>query len=176
MFTWNGKNSLEMGLEVLPYTRTFHAAQRVVQTYIQGRDGTYDWSDGSRENVTISVPCVYFGSRAPATIRAVAAWLQGSGELRFSEEEAPDKYYQASIYNAADISRGLFEDSFTIVFTAFPYALGLPRMIGGTISASGESLRVETDGTAPTPCLITITNSGDDIIDTLSVMQIAAEE
>lgn len=52
-FSFNGVSAESMGLYVLPYTRPFKAEQRVVQTYVQGRSGTYDYTDESFANGVI---------------------------------------------------------------------------------------------------------------------------
>lgn len=167
MFTFKGVRDTDMGVNALPFTRTLKAEQRVIQTYVAGRDGTYDWTDGTYANGTITIPCIYFGSTAPATIRQVAAWLAGSGQLIFDDE--PDKYYEAHVYNTADLERQLYEGAFEITFTVFPFALSQVHTQTGTISTSGGALRVVVDGTANTPCLITIINNGDETINAIRI-------
>lgn len=167
MFKFKGIQDSTMGIQALPYSRTLKAEQRVVQTYIQGRNGTYDWSDGTYANGTISIPVMYFGSTAPATIRAVAAWLSGSGDLVFDDE--PEKHYEAHLYNTVDIERALFEDSFEITFTVFPFAMSALNTKTKTLTSSGDEITVTTAGTAKTPCLITFINSGSETINNITV-------
>lgn len=167
MFSFKGVKDIDMGINALPYTRTLHPAQRVQQTYIQGRDGTYDWSDDTFDNLKIAIPCVYFGSQAPETLRQVAAWLRGTGQLVFDDE--PERYYQASLYESVDLSRALFEDSFTLTFVAFPFQLSFPKAAAGVLPNSGGKLNIVSDGTAKTPCTITITNTGTDIINSITI-------
>ena len=156
-----------MGIMALPYSRTLKPQQRVIQTYIQGRNGTYDWSDGTFANGEITIPVRYFGSTAPATIRAVAAWLSGSGELIFDDE--PDKHYEAHLYNTIDVERELFEDGFEITFTVFPFAMSALNTKHQAVTASGETITVTTQGTAKTPCLITFINTGSETVNNLTV-------
>lgn len=169
MFTWKGIKDSAMGINALPYSRTLTPAQRVIQTYIQGRDGTYNWTDGTYDNGMISIPCIYFGSTAPETIRQVAGWLTGSGPLIFDDE--PDKYYQAYIYDAQEVERNLYEDSFTLSFIVFPFALGAPQTVSQDLTYSGEAITINVEGTANTPCVITYRNTGAQVINTITVTQ-----
>lgn len=174
MFSFKGVQDSSMGVKALPYSRSLKAQQRVVQTYIQGRNGTYDWSDGTFANATISIPCAYFGSTAPASLRAVAAWLSGSGDLVFDDE--PDKHYEAHLYQAIDVDRIAYEDGFEIVFSVFPFAMSTLNTETAELTYSGEEVVVETKGTAPTPCLITFTNTGATTINNLVITLTLAEE
>ena len=167
MFSFKGVQDSSMGIMALPYSRTMKPEQRVVQTYVQGRNGTYDWSDGTFANGTISIPCKYFGSTAPATIRAVAAWLSGSGDLIIDDE--PDKHYEAHLYQSMDIERELFEDGFTLVFSVFPFAMSDLNTKTAELTYSGEEVTVKTSGTAPTPCLMTFINTGSATINNMVI-------
>lgn len=167
MFTFKDVTSGSMGVHVLPYSRVFHPAQRVIQTYVQGRSGTYDQSDDSYENGTISLSCVFFPTQAAVTLRDVAAWLVGSGELIFDDE--PGKVYEASVYQGIDLSQQQFEGAFTIVFTVFPFPHGDTNTVTQTIT-SGGGIALTVGGTAQTPCVITIVNRSDsDLINNVSV-------
>ena len=174
MFSFKGVQDSAMGIMALPYSRPLKAEQRVVQTYVQGRNGTYDWSDGTFANGTISIPVRYFGSTAPATLRAVAAWLSGSGDLVFDDE--PEKHYEAKLYESIDVARELFEDGFDITFTVFPFAMSTLNTRQKTLTSSGEEMAVTTAGTAKTPCLITFINSGSETINNITVTLSLPEE
>ena len=167
MFTFKGKTASEMGINVLPFSRTLRAEKRLVQTYIQGRDGTYDWSDGTYANGRIEIPCRYFGSTAPQSLRAVAAWLNGSGVLSFADE--PDKHYRATMIDAITREQMLFEDSFTLTFSVFPFALGAKQTVTADLTQSGGSITANVDGTADTPPRITFKNTGNATIDNLVI-------
>lgn len=174
MFSFKGVQDSTMGVMALPYSRNLKAQQRVVQTYIQGRNGTYDWSDGTFANGTISIPCKYFGSTAPSSLRAVAAWLSGSGDLVFDDE--PEKHYEAKLYQSIDVERDLFEDSFEIAFTVFPFAMSELNTAHKTLTSSGEQMTVVTNGTAKTPCLITFINTGSTTVNNLTITLSLADE
>ena len=166
-FTFNGVSAESMGLYVLPYTRPFKAEQRVVQTYVQGRSGTYDYTDDSFANGVISIPCVYFGSTAPETIRQVATWLHGTGQLIF--DDSPDLYYRASLWDSVDLAEMFYEKQITLQFTVFPFAFSQNQQISDTLSASGDSVTVQVGGTAATPCRIIIINNGQKTLTNLRV-------
>lgn len=168
-FSFNGVSAENMGLYVLPYTRPFKAEQRVVQTYVQGRSGTYDYTDESFANGVISIPCVYFGSTAPETIRQIATWLHGTGTLIFDDN--PDVYYKASLWTNIDLSEMLFEKQLTLEFTVYPFAFSQNQQVTATLATSGNSLTVQVGGTAPTPCRIIITNNGQNTLTNLMVMR-----
>lgn len=174
MFSFKGVQDSTMGVMALPYSRSLKAQQRAVQTYIQGRNGTYDWSDGTFANGTITIPCKYFGSTSPTTLRAVAAWLSGSGDLVFDDE--PDKHYEAKLYQSIDVDRELFEDGFDIVFTVFPFAMSTLNTKHQVLTSSGEEVTVKTNGTAKTPCLITFINTGSETINNLTITLSLADE
>lgn len=174
MFSFKGVQDSTMGVMALPYSRNLKAQQRVVQTYIQGRNGTYDWSDGTFANGTITIPCKYFGSTAPSSLRAVAAWLSGTGDLVFDDE--PTKHYEAKLYQSIDVERDLFEDGFEIVFTVFPFAMSELNTKNATLTSSGEEVTVKTGGTAKTPCLITYINTGSTTVNNLTITLSLADE
>lgn len=168
MFTFKGVSAASMGIQCLPFTRVFHAPERVQQTVIPGKSGTYDYTDNTYDNGSVSISAVYWGSTAPTTLRAVAAWLTGSGQLIFDDE--PDKAYTASVIEGFDVNRNHFEDSFTISFTVFPFA----ESIGyNQLQAAAEILpysqSVSANGTADSPCIIRITAVTD--IDNLMIIK-----
>ena len=173
MFTFKGKTASEMGINVLPFSRTLRAEKRLVQTYIQGRDGTYDWSDDSYANGRIEIPCRYFGSTAPQDLRTVAAWLNGSGNLSFDDE--PDKHYRATMIGAITREQMLYEDSFTLTFSIFPFALGELKTKTQVLAASGDSITVKTSGTAKTPARIIYQNAGNTTVDNITITVVLPE-
>lgn len=166
-FTFNGIPAESMGVHVLPYSRTFVPEQRAIRTIIQGRSGTYDFTDGSFGNGTITVPCQYWGSTAPSTIRQVAAWLNGTGQLIFDDE--PDLYYQAQLWPGCELSRMFYEDSFDLSFVVFPFAFSAAQTLEFSLTASGGAAVFSVDGTAQTPCRLIITNTGTQTINNLMI-------
>ena len=155
MFSFNAIQDTEMGILCLPYSRVFHPAERVVQTAIAGKSGTYDYTDNTYENGSISVSCVYIGSRTLTDIRNTAAWLTGEGQLVFDDE--PDKAYKARVMQGFDASIDCFEKTFTIEFTVFPFAESIDyNVVERNAVVLPYSVNVQTIGTAETPCIIKI--------------------
>lgn len=80
--------------------------KRKNEVTIPGRNGTYDFSDDTYENVVIPVLVQYIDetfedSRTRA--RAIAAWLSQASYSPLVFTDEPDKYYLAKIYDAASL-------------------------------------------------------------------------
>lgn len=169
MFSFNGQQDIDMGIFCLPYSRVFHPAERVIQTAIAGKSGTYDYTDNTYDNGMITVSCVYIGSRTETDLRTTAAWLTGDGQLVFDSE--PDKAYRASVIQGFDASIDCFEDTFDIAFTVFP----LVESIETNLVQQGSVIlpyqhNIQTVGTAETPCVIRI-HAVTDVTD-LSILRV----
>ena len=104
---------------------------------------------------------------APQSLRQVAAWLNGSGQLIFDDE--PDLYYQAQLWPGCNVSRNLYEDSFELVFVVFPFAFSQAQTIEFNLSSSGVASSLTVGGTASTPCRLIITNNGKSTINNILV-------
>ena len=75
---------------------------------IPGRDGSYDFSDGTYDNIIIPVVIQYINETFEdlrLRARNIAAWLSQTNfkPLVFTDE--PDKYYSAKIYDPASVEK-----------------------------------------------------------------------
>lgn len=167
MFTFNGVSNEDMQVQVYGITRAVKPKKRVVKTVIPGRNGTYNTTDDTFEPFTISMKCAYTGDNAPAVMRHIAAWLQGSGALVFDDE--PDKNYQATAWAIINANRNMSIREFTINFDCFPFASSAAQQVEGVVQSSTDAITANVQGTAPTPCRIIITNLGDTTITQLRI-------
>jgi len=167
MFSFNGISDIDMGVQVYGLNRQIRAAKHVVQTRIPGRSGTHDATDNSYDNITITMDCVYLGDAAPTFARQVAAWLSGSGALILDDE--PDKTYQATVWSEISSDQLITIREFSLEFTCYPFAASASTQVQKTIQSSSDTVQIQAQGTAATPCRIVINNIGDTTIHNLRI-------
>lgn len=99
-FRWAGKLASEMGVVVTEQVEYTRPEERVEQITVPGRSGTLTVpGTASWETVTYAPVCAL---RPDADREAVAAWLQGSGEVVFGS--MPDYGFEARLINQIDFS------------------------------------------------------------------------
>ena len=156
-FEFNGKKSTDMDVRLMDVHLFSRGEDRGAQTAVAGRSG-YVWiGDGANGEFDIKRTC-----RAPVSqLRRISAWLSGSGNLRFSQEE--DAMYEARIIKAIEYKRvlpgmnSLYE--FAVTFSCQPFPRVWPEAEPIEITQSGTEL--VTRGTAPALPRIEIAGSGD---------------
>lgn len=156
-FEFNGVRSSSLGVRLMDGHAFSRGEARGSQEEVAGRDGYLWLSDGAAEAFEIKRRC-----RAPARqLRRIAAWLSGSGRLRFSQEKG-------AAYDARVIKRIEFRSAvpgmnplydFEVTFSCQPHPYVWPEAEPITITASGTELN--NPGTAPALPRIEITGSGD---------------
>lgn len=155
-FEFAGKRSDGMGILLSQMPVREHPAARYTGFTVKGRSGVVRMSDGAFDEIEVSVVCDVPDGR----IDAIAAWLTGSGLLRFSDE--PDRAYEAHVVKAFKRSNPFPRFScqrFTVIFSCQPFRLLYPAAADIAVTASGTALTAQ--GTAPARPRIAITGSGD---------------
>lgn len=104
-FTFNNRNNVTLGVEVV--TRPSIPAPQLRGEYIQiaGRDGSLFQTDGSYENIEINITLNFF--RPPNewgdTYRQLKAWINGPGILRFSDDSSV--FYKVKYSGISEMNR-----------------------------------------------------------------------
>lgn len=167
VFSFAGRSDIDLGVKVTAITRPVKPVKRNVQTIIPGRSGTYIYSDGCYEDFVISMECMYTGTDPAGFRRQLAEWLGQSSDLVFANE--PDKYYSATVWSDIPGDYVMSLRHFTLNFQCSPFARSAIQQATGVISAAGGAVAVQVQGTAPTPCKIVITNTGETTIHRLVI-------
>ena len=157
--------------------------QRVI-----GKDGNYDFSDGTLEDRIVEVTCT-FVSRSVGdlryTARRAAQWLYNKGrKLKLVFEDERDVYYECRVQNQIDLETTFTFGEFTIQFRCYPlaiaienasdlYELNSPTILERPIRldqdkyrftsiTSGDYIEVNNYGTAPVKPILKVTNFNGD--------------
>lgn len=117
-FEFNGLNSRHMGIELVSMPIRGHPARRYTRRKVSSRSGTVRIGDGAYEDVSVKLEC-----HAPDMGRMdeISAWLDGSGLLRFSDEQ--HLTYDASVeraYDRSSVAARFTAQKFTVVWTCDP--------------------------------------------------------
>lgn len=161
-FEFNEINSAEMDVRLTGVHVYSRGEQRGSQEEVSGRSG-YVWlSDGATGAFDIKRTCLAPQSR----LREIAAWLTGSGQLRFSNEEGA--MYDARVNDRLDFkfyARGedpLFE--FEVTFSCQPFPRMWPEVDPVEIIFREDQPRPYVDlpnpGTAPSLPRVEIRGNG----------------
>ena len=97
-FAFKGIDSRYMGVIVTAMPETVRAEKRIDSITIPGRSGTLHRDEDVFESYVRTMECAV---KNRENIDEIAAWLVGSGEMRFSTE--PDKVYDVTISNKISI-------------------------------------------------------------------------
>lgn len=125
-FTFNGIDSQQYGLVCRSKNRPILPKIRSQYEDIPGRDGSYDFSDGTLEDRIIEISCQFIStdvSNLRDRVRNMAAWLYSSGkksQLIFSDE--PDVCYMGRLANQIDLEQIASYGEFTLMFRCDPHA------------------------------------------------------
>jgi predicted phage tail component-like protein len=128
-FKFGSKWASELGLVVKSKNRMALPQIRQRYEYIIGRDGNYDFSDGTLEDRIIDIECCFVAMNVGELrykMRQVAAWLYGNGQkqqLIFSDEI--DLFYYGRLQNQIDLEQVVTFGEFTLQFRCEPFAYGV---------------------------------------------------
>jgi predicted phage tail component-like protein len=128
-FKFGSKWASEIGLVVKSKNRMALPVIRQRYEYIIGRDGNYDFSDGTLEDRIIDIECCFITSNVGDLrykMRQVASWLYGNGkkqQLIFSDEI--DLFYLGRLQNQIDLEQVVTFGEFTLQFRCEPFAYGV---------------------------------------------------
>ena len=122
-FTFKNINNKTLGLEVATRPSIPAPVQRGEYIQIAGRDGSLLNTDGTYENIEITVEMNTVSSRASlwnTNLRRAKNWLRGSGVLRFSDD--PDVFFRVKAAGVGEVSRRAKRGGdFTAVFVCEPF-------------------------------------------------------
>lgn len=158
VFSFNAISDLDMGVMVEEITRSIKPKKRVIKTIIAGRSGAYEYTANAYNNTEIEMDCMYVGNDPVNFARNLSYWLKDTGSLVMADE--PDKTYTATAWVDIPEDYVFTLRHFTITFDCQPFARSAPSQKQATITQSGQVVQLNVQGTAPTPCRITITNTG----------------
>lgn len=156
-FEFKGINSQDMGIFLRKMPTRFMPGRDITRQKIAGRHGSLAYGDNTYDDVSVRIEC---DARDETKLMQIAAWLTGSGNLRFSDE--PDLVYDASIekeYSRSSISPRFAGQRFTVNWTCQPFKrLYIPA---ANISLTSTGNTIQNPGTAPAQPKITINGSGN---------------
>lgn len=162
-FTYRGIDATEFGIVLEAVHRPVIAARRYSSITVPGRDGSTEISaDGAHEDILITCDCGYLSDsdeELRINARQIASWLSKDGELEFSTELG--RYYSARVVSEIPIEEDLQIGKFSIEFACFPFAMSRPKQVTTIITENGQEVSLMVEGTAHTPCTITIKNIGN---------------
>ena len=108
-FIYKNINSRDMGLSILKIPPRTKPTRRGEMITIPGRDGFLFESEDAYNGKTLELECTFLPpenlsqKEIDALIMQIIVWLDGSGELIFSDY--PNYYYEATIINEIPIER-----------------------------------------------------------------------
>lgn len=154
-FEFRGVRSDAMGVELLSRPQRTQPAANGRSVAVSGRSGRLWIDDGAWDNASVQVQCI-----APeGDMEGILAWLEGSGELRFSDE--PDRVYRARVpggmVRTLPFAR-LSAQQFAVEFDCEPFRYLYPAAEEIVLTEAGAA---ENPGTAPSQPKIVIAGSGD---------------
>lgn len=155
-FEFKGIRSDDMGIYLRTMPIRFMPGRNITRKTISGRDGALAYGDGSYKDISVRQEC---DARDETKLSEIAAWLTGSGELRFSDE--PDRVYQASVekeFSRSSIAARFAGQRFTVNFTCAPFKKLYPEA-AEIILTSAKA--ITNPGTAPSLPKVAISGYGD---------------
>lgn len=136
---------------------------------IPGRDGRYDYGARNHEERPYKIKCVSHRPLSRAEVRELAYLLSKKSTIRNWDE--PDKHYIGQLCNEQALERltakrdGSGRIGLKLEFTCEPYAYG-------EISTQELSMGTNTvnyKGTAETPCLLILQNTGETAVSSVRI-------
>ena len=134
---------------------------------VPGRSGAYDYGAFAYDERILSLDCDIVRPTTRAQLREIAYVLAQKNRIVLWNE--PEKYYIGRIYNAEELERvGTTQKHFTLEFTCDPFAYG--QTVTRKLSSGENPLQYQ--GTARTPSLIVLRNTGGAPIQNLQITAI----
>jgi predicted phage tail component-like protein len=164
-FTFDGTHSSDFDIISKSINRPILAALRRKELTIPGRHGNYNFTGNTYENKIIEVEIKYIGtsfSELRNRARSLAAWLSSTGaykQLIFDDET--DKYYLAKLYSQVSLQNLFRIGQANLTFDCYPFAYSTSESsFSVEITEDDQEFTITNNGTAETPQIITITNTG----------------
>lgn len=141
---------------------------RVRKISIPNRDGQYDYGARNWEERTLILDCNIAKTPTRAELRELSFLLSKKAPIVLWSE--PDKHYIGRIYNPDVFNKiGRGHQSFSLEFTCEPYAYSEKSTQPLTVGNN----KITYKGTAETPCLIVLKNTGNETIRTVQIKLIS---
>ncbi|ERI10886.1 distal tail protein Dit [Aneurinibacillus aneurinilyticus] len=170
-FTYKSVSAFSMDVRVQSKKRPLLANIRQQYEDIAGRHGSYSFTDGTLEDITIDVECWFVAdSREDLRYKArqIAAWLYSKEKQRLMFDDEPGVFYMARVSNQIDMETLIRHGRFTLQFRCDPFAYFVEEKITRhAIIASPQTFTVSNDATAPTQPILIIRNNGDKPVNNL---------
>lgn len=167
-FTYKGVSARSIGVRIKSIKRPLLANTRQQYEDIAGRHGSYSFSDGTLEDIIVEVECwVAANDRSDLRYKArqIAAWLYSKEKQRLTFTDEPGVFYLARIANQIDPETLARHDKFTLQFRCNPFAYTVQERVDRQmISNSPHRFAIQTDGTAPTPPVLSVKNIGSTVL------------
>lgn len=161
-FFFNNRHSKEFDIAMEQAARGLLPSLRRNDYEITGRHGTVDYGNETYNTRQIVIDICFLDenvSNLQLKARDIAYWLSGKGVLYFDDE--PDKAYNARVYDAVDTEQLIRAKKATVIFECQPFANSINYLQNNYPNAtSGAEMTVISNGTQPTPCIISIKNIG----------------
>lgn len=151
-FIFKNINSLDMGIVVNVLPPITKASRDMNKISIPGRDGHLTQDFETYGSTVKSVECTILDI---SMVDQVIAWLDGSGEVIFSNQE--DRKYQASIMNQIPFSKIIRKwYKFIVIFECQPFAFS----INNQLITLTEPCSIHGAGTHKSKPVITVYGTG----------------
>ena len=158
-FIFNGKNSKDMGIEIVEFPPITKAQRNIQSVSIPGKSNNLNYDSYTYNPYTFSVACcINSFKKNKQTIDNIAAWLDGFGELILSQE--PDKIYDVVIKNSIDFKDVIWLfPQFVIQFEVQPFKKSVN--FASEIMEINKKTIINNIGTVPSLPQISIYGTGD---------------
>lgn len=154
-FTFKGIDSRDMGIIVTSMPETVRPERRMESITIAGRNGTLHTDEEAYESYDRTMECAI---KKRAKLDEIAAWLVGSGEMRFSTE--PDKVYRVTISNKISISQMMrMFQKFQVIMDTQPFKYNI-NPFADELTLTAQTI-IRNGGTVYSEPIITVYGSGD---------------
>ncbi len=142
-------------------------ALRARKVGIPHTDGRYDYGAKNWEERPLILECNIARKPTRAEMRELAYTLSQKGEIILWNEQA--KRYVGRLYDPQVLTKiGRGQQEFTLEFVCDPFAYGNTK----TYLLTNGNNSIEYKGTAETPCLIVLKNTGTEIITNIQLTAI----
>ncbi|MED0672032.1 phage tail family protein [Aneurinibacillus aneurinilyticus] len=167
-FTYKGVSARSIGVRIKSIKRPLLANIRQQYEDIAGRHGSYSFTDGALEDITIEVEC-WFAAADREDLRykarQTATWLYSKEKQRLTFSDEPGVFYMARIANQIDLETLIRHGRFTLQFRCDPFVYAVQERVDRQmISNSPHRFAIQTDGTAPTPPILSVKNIGSTVL------------
>ena len=154
-FTFKGIDSRDMGIIVTSMPETVRPERRMESITIAGRNGTLHTDEEVYESYDRTMECAI---KKRAKLDEIAAWLVGSGEMRFSTEQ--DKVYRVTISNKISISQMMrMFQKFQVIMDTQPFKYNI-NQFADELTLTAPTI-IRNGGTVYSEPIITVYGSGD---------------